>query len=332
MNHGGQWQGTFQLDQTGKQNVDLLAATVPGRCWVAAERNGIPVWLGYIWSRVYSAQSKSVQMFALSFEHYPEKRLVRQDITFAATEQRNIYRSLWTQMQSDFGSNLNINVPGSFTTVITKDLTVLATDFKYYDNVMSGIADAVDGFDWYIAISKDGTNYRKDLLIGYPTLGSGVSASMNVFEYPGNITQYYLTEYMSDAATNLFVLGAGEGSDMLVSEYVNSPLLISGFPRWDITVSRKDLNDQTTVDAIANQLGQINAPPINVIKITVKGNLTPEFGSYTLGDVCKIVIKDPRWPNNGFKGNKRLLKWTLTPQSSDNTEEAELVFQGDPDV
>src|SRR5689334_11836657 len=105
MNKGGQWQGTFQLDQTGKQNADLLAATIPGRCWVAVERNGIAIWLGFIWSRVYSAQSKSVQMFALSFEQYPKQRLIPQDLTYAAVEQRNIFADLWRLMQLDPGNS-----------------------------------------------------------------------------------------------------------------------------------------------------------------------------------------------------------------------------------
>src|SRR5258706_5665569 len=157
MNKGGQLQGTFQLDQTGKNNSDLLAACVPGRTWVCCERNGDPIWIGFVWSRVYSAQSKSVQLYALSFENYPKKRLVRQDTSFAAIEQRNIFTSLWTQMQADTGSNLNINVPASFTTVIQKSLSLLATDFKFYDNIMSSIADAVDGFDWYISVVRDGT-------------------------------------------------------------------------------------------------------------------------------------------------------------------------------
>jgi len=333
MNKGGQWQGTFQLDQTGMQNSDLLAASIPGRCWIAVERNGIAIWHGFIWSRVYSAQSKSVQLFALSFEQYPKQRLIRQDTTFTAVEQRNIFSSLWTQMQSDTGnSNVNVIVPGAFTTVVPKNVSVLATDFKYYDGIMSGLADAVDGFDWYIGVSKTGTYYQKNLVIGYPTLGVGQSPGMNVFEYPGNITQYYLTEYMSDAGTNVFVMGNGEGSDMLVSEVVATDLVAGGFPRYDQVVSRKDLDDLTQIQGIARQQSQIKRPPIAVIKVTVKGNLTPEFGSYNLGDTCRVVIKDPRWPGNGFSGYKRLLKWSLTPQASDNTEEADLVFEGDPDV
>jgi len=332
INVGGALQGTFQLDQTGKDNDTLLSACIPGRTWVTCERNGIPIWHGYIWSRVYSAQSKSVQLYALSFDNYPRKRLIRSDLTYTAQEQRNIFRDLWIQMQTPTGGNANVNVPSSFTSVVPIDLAILATDFKYYDNVMSSIASGVNGFDWYIGITKDGSLYRKDLLIGYPTLGTGASIGMTVFEYPGNIVQYYLTEPMADAGTNIYVIGAGEGSGMIVGTYTNTTAIAEGSLIWDADVNRKDVSSQTLADGLAAQEGLSRNPPMSIIKMNVKANLTPEFGSYGLGDLCKIVIKDARNPGNGFSASKRLLKWSLTPQSSSATEEVELVFEGDPDL
>ncbi len=332
INQGGDFQGTFQLDQTGKDNATLLSACIPGRTWVACERNGKAIWHGYIWSRVYSAQSKSVQLFAQSFENYPKKRIIHSDLSYAAVEQRNIYRDLWNTMQAPTGGSLNINVPSVFPTVVTKDLEVKASDFKAYDNVMSSISDGVNGFDWYIQITKDGINYRKDLLIGYPNLGSPANDAMNVFEYPGNITQYYFTEPMSDAGTDIYVLGAGEGSDMIVGTAFDAAAITSGSPIWEEVVSSKYINDLDIANSLAAQELFIREPPMAVVKVFVKGNLTPEFGSYNLGDTCKIVIKDPRFPGFGFSGNKRLLKWELTPQSSSGVEEAQLVFEGDPDI
>lgn len=331
INVGGDFQGTFQLDQTGKDNTSLLDACIPGRTWVACERNGQVIWLGYIWSRVYSAQSKSVQLFAQSFENYPKKRVIRTDLTYEAVEQRNIFRDLWTTMQTPTGGNLNINIPEAFATVVPRDLTILATDFKAYDNVMSSLADGVDGFDWYIQVTKDGTNYRKDLLIGYPVLGTAASIGMNVFEFPGNITQYYFTEPMADAGTHVYLLGAGEGSDMILGTAFDTDAISGGSPIWEEVVSRKDISEQGLADSMAHQELAIRRPPMAVIKIQVKANLAPEFGSYTLGDTCKVVIKDPRFPIP-FIGDKRLLKWELTPQSSANVEEAMLVFEGDPDI
>lgn len=332
MNVGGEFQGTFQLDMTGKDNATLMSACEPGRTWVAVERDDNCIWHGYIWSRTYSAQSKTLQLFAQSFERYIEKRRIMQDTVFVATEQRNIFRSLWTQLQGDTGSNINVNVPAAFSDVVLKDLNVLATDGKYYYDVMTALANANDGFDWYIGLTKVGTQYQKDLRIGYPTLGTNPFTGMIVFEYPGNITQYYFTEAMGEAGTNVFILGEGEGSTMHLGTSVATDLLDQGFARWDVDVSRKDINDQSVIDQMAIIEGANRRPPMPVIKLQVKSDREPGFGSYNLGDTCGIVIKDARFPGNGLFLRKRLLRWELTPPSSDASEEASLFFEGDPDV
>jgi hypothetical protein len=331
MNVGGQFQGTYQLDQTGKDNESLIAASIPGRTWVAVERNDVCVWFGFVWSRVYSAQSKSLQLFAQSFEKIPTKRIITYDMNYITTEQRNIFRDLWINMQTGTNCNVNVNVPSAFSTVVTKDLTGFATDYKYYDEAMTQITDAVDGFDWYISVVKDGYYYRKDLTIGYPTIGVSQANSTIVFEYPGNITQYYETEGMTDAGTNVFVFGGGEGSTMNAIEANDPNLFAQGWPRWDVDVTRKDVAAISDITQISNQLLQTRKPPMIVIKITVKANLEPVFGSYSLGDACRIVIKDARNPTT-FDQYKRLLKWQLHPASSDSVEEVDLIFEGDSDV
>lgn len=331
MNSGGTFQGTFQLDQTGQDNDTLMSACLPGKCWVACERDGIAIWHGYIWSRVYSAQSKTVQLFAQSFDKYPTKRLVLKDYDFDNVEQRNIFRTLWTDIQSTTGGNLNVNLPPAFASGRLKDLEVLETDNRFYSEVISEIADPENGFDWYVSITKDGQLYRKDMRIGFPNLGTVVNPGMVVFDYPGNITQYYSTESMAEAGTHIYVFGNGEGSDVTIGSYVNNTLISGGWPRWDVAISRKDITSQSSVDGAAAQYGLTLLPPMNVLKLTVKSNLTPVFGSYNLGDTCGISIRDPRYPN-GFRANKRLLRWELKPQSSESVEEANLVFEGDPDV
>jgi hypothetical protein len=170
------------------------------------------------------------------------------------------------------------------------------------------------------------------LQVGYPTLGTNVGPGMTTFEYPGNITQYYFTEAMADAGTDVFVIGSGSGSDMVTSHLQDTPAINAGGARWDVNVSRTDVDQQVFVDAIAQQELIKRAPPMPVIKLDVKANKEPEFGSYNLGDTCSIVIKDARFSGIGLSLQKRLLRWELKPQSSDNTEEASLVFEGDPDV
>lgn len=328
--NGGQFDGTFQLDQTGKRNEDLIAATIPGSTYVVCERNGIPIGAWFIWSRVYSAQSKTLQLHGQAFDSYPKKARILTDTSFVGVEQMEIFKSLWTQMQSVYGRNVNVNVPsGTFPTLVPKNLEVLATDFRYYSEAMSSLADSSNGFDWYVAVTKDGVNYRKDLRLGYPTLGTPSGAlAQTIFEYPGNVTQYYMTESMSDAGTNILVLGAGSGSDMITAEYANTDLLDGGMARWDLDIARKDVENQALLNTVTQSLGVAHRAPGTTIKLTAKGDNVPEIGSYNLGDATSVIIKDARNPF-GYTRTSRLIMWEVRPPTSERVEEADLTFEGD---
>lgn len=328
LNVGGKFDGSFQLDMTGYDNQTLLDATIPGRCYVICERNGFAVWAGFVWSRTYQSQAKSIQIFAQSFEYYPVHQLMRSSFQRTGVEQLQIFQDLWTDMQAVPGRNLNINVPSTVPgAIVPKTVSVVPTDFHYYNEIMSGIADADDGLDWTIDITKSGDQYIKTLRMGYPELGS-TDPTLLTFEYPGNVLNYYATESMASAGTNVFTLGAGEGTSMIYTEVVNQDLLDTGWPRWDITSSRKDIDNQSVVNSFGKQEAEIRKPPMLVLKPTLKANLIPEFGSFGLGDACNLVIRDARFPA-GITFRTRISKWTLQPQSSSNTDEFTLVFDGD---
>ena len=329
LNVGGRFDGSFSLDMTGISNRTLLDATIPGRCFVICERNGIPIWGGFVWSRTYQSQSKDVQLYAQSFEYYPRYQLIRSDLT-QTDEQLTLFKNLWTHMQSVNGRNLNINVPTvTFATVITKQIEVATTDFKFYDEVMSSIADSEDGFDWTIDITKSDNYYIKTLRMGYPALGS-LDPQGLTFDYPGSILNYYATEGMTDAGTNVYTLGAGEGSGMIFTQVIHQDLIDAGSPRWDVIASRKDISDPFTLDSFATIEAKIRRPPMLVIKPSMKSNRQPEFGSFGLGDACNLNIRDPRFPE-GFIFPTRIAKWTLQPQSASNTDEFTVLFAGDED-
>jgi hypothetical protein len=326
LNAGGRFDGAFNLDQTGKDNQTLLDATVPGRSFICCERNGKPIWIGFIWSRTYQSQAKSVQIFAQSFENYPQYQLVRNDFSRTADSKFSIFNDLWTNMQSVTGRNININVDSLPYDNTTTDISILATDFKMYGEALSELADGANGFDWIIDIAKSGTFYIKTIRMA--TLLGATDHGLFTLDYPGSILNYYATESMAGAGTNVFIVGAGEGSTMSVAESTQNEMIIQGFPRWDFVVSRKDISTQFAIDSMATQEGAIRRPPQLFFKPTPKGDRIPEFGSFGLGDACSIAIKDSRFPD-GKLFNTRIAKWTLQPQSSSNTEEYSLVFVGD---
>ena len=327
LNVGGRFDGSYQLDIPGLSNQTMLDATVPGRTWVCCERNGNPVWIGYVWSRTYQSQAKTMQIYAQSFEYFPSHELI--ETTWSVgDEQLVLFKALWNDLQSTGPRNMNIVIPTATPpTVVQKAVVVEATDFKYYDELMSSLSDSSNGFDWTIDVAKSGVGYVKTLRYGYPTLGNP-NPSRLTFEYPGPILNYYATESMSEAGTNVFTLGAGEGSTMIYSQVIHQDLLDTGSPRWDITSSRKDIDVQATLNAFAIQEAAIRRAPALVVKPSLKSQQDPEFGSFGLGDACNLVVTDARFPT-GAVFPTRITKWALSPQSADDSDEYSLFFAGD---
>ena len=325
LNDWGTFRGTVRLDASGVDNADVVNATVPGKSFLTVEQDGVVLWDGIVWTRTYDSQAKDLQLTARESEAYADA-LFMPDFSISA-DPRNVMRTLWSTLQAQPYCNLGINVPSAFMATSAVEVVTLTTDFKTYLATMQSIADGAAGFDWKITTTKDGYNYRRDLRIGSPELGSTDPAGM-AFEYPGNIFNYWKTDGMTSAGTHMFVLGDGDGSDIIVGSYVASDLLTSGFNRFDVSFPRKDMDNADLVQKFADQVGPQRRPPLSSIKIQVKGDAEPIFGSYGLGDSSTVAITDARHPE-GFQTTARLVAWDYTPQSDESVGEAQLVFEGD---
>lgn len=323
----GDFRGTFSLDMSGITNRELIYATEEGKSYLIVERDSQPIWGGYIWTRTYQSQSKTYELYCKAFEHYPESRFVRSDFENLNTEQRNIFRNLWIAMMADPNSP-QFTLPSSFSTVISKSLSVKSFEFKTYRSVMDTIANGDNGFDWTIDISRDsGGVYIKTLRLGYPTLGA---TNPLVLYYSGEILNYWQNGSMAGRGTNIFTIGAGEGSTMLTQEVIHSDLITSKFPRFDIAVTMKGVNDTTLLSNLAIQNAIVRKAGKPTITVEVKGDLEPQFGSYGLGDAVKIYFSDPLHPDpvNSIL-ESRILGWEYYPASNDHVEFARIIFEGE---
>lgn len=325
---GGELRGVFHLDSTGFDNRTIKNATQPGLCFVVAERNDIPIWGGLVWARTYQSQAKVLQFYCKSYEAYPHYRFMS-DTTFINTDQLNIFGSLWNTMQGEAGSNLNIVVPSSFPELqsVLQSLTVATTEYRTYGDVFDNLANGDQGFDWRIDWARSNSVYIPTLRAQQPNLGSPQSADTLTFDYPGNILNYWDTDSASDAGTNISTMGAGQGDSMLVSTVLRQDLIDSGYVRLDVNVQAKTTTDQIVLDALANQQAALHALPINTIKVQVKADRNPVFGSYALGDTVTLSLQDA-WHPDLYEKATRLIQYLYTPPSSNQTEEVELIFEG----
>lgn len=325
LNSDGELRGSLALDISGKQNLDLVAATIPGRCYVVAELNTIPVWGGIVWSRTYQATSKTLQLYCRGFEVYPFRRFIRQSLSFTNQEQTSIFTSLWNTMQSVPDGHLRVEVPSSIATGVNKTMSFTPSEFKTYGQAMSQLADAFDGFDWKIRTVRDGGVYRRILAIGYPTLGAAASESSTVLEYPGAITNYWETDSIGSSGTDIYLFGAGEGNSMLTSIQTHPDLLSSGWVIFDIDAPYKDVTKQSILNSIGAQEKKKRRAPAIVLKAEVKADQDPVFGSYGLGDSMKVVLNDPK--HNKETTARRVVRWEFWPPDADHVGHAILTFE-----
>jgi len=327
---GGELNATFGLDLSGYDNDQLVAATIPGRTLCVAETDDVVIWGGLVWTRTYQSQAKSVQIHCKTLDQYPTKRFVAYDRTFTATDPRNIMRQLYSDMQFDPNS-IQVELPPAFTTSNPIDYAVSVAEMKPYRSAIDQIATTATGFDWIIDWYRDGNGYRKVLRIGMP-LGKLLGDNSPVFEYPGNVLNYWRNDTIGSGGTNIYGIGAGEGESMPVVEVVHTDLLQGGFPRLDASISFKDVENEAALEQMTQVQAAIAKAPQPVYTVQMKADREPAFGDYALGDWGKFVIKDPLHGGQGTTYATRILGWDYTPPASDNVAEVQLIFEGDDDA
>jgi hypothetical protein len=174
-------------------------------------------------------------------------------------------------------------------------------------------ASSVDGFDYRIDCEYDEatSTFTKTFVmlpLEYPNPpAAGVVSPISrygadeiIFEYPGNIGKFSVNESAENAATRMFVVGnenAGDdyGSNIGVAALTD---FLDGsrgrkWPLLDFDEKADDANNKTVLYGYARRYVLEAAPPMADFAISVNGALEPIVGSYSPGDWCSIVVRDP---------------------------------------
>lgn len=327
----GIFRASFHLDQTGKNNTTLLEAAKQGRNFIVVERNGIPIWGGFIWVATYQSQAKNDQLIAKAWEHYPDSRIIRADFLNANLEQRNIFINLWNSMTADPNS-IKFEIPeANFATEVQKTIDVKDYEYKSYRTVIDNLANTTDGFDWTVDTVKgmDG-KYERQLKLGFPWYGELDPNKGPQFDYAGQILNYWENNTMGESGTHFYGLGTGQGSSILNSTVTHQDLLDDGFPRFDRKVSFKDVDRQDILDVLTSRFATVNKPNRSpIFTVQLRADEVPEFNTYGLGDNATLWIVDPAHTTAEKQKNvARIIGWEYYPPRSDRSEEVRLVFEG----
>lgn len=332
LKYAGNFTGTFRLDTGQHDDQELIDATYPQRTAIFCERNDVTIWGGVLWTRTRESNAKTVQLQAQTFESYISKVRLRHD--FIRTDnQLVLLKDLIDLMQSYPRANLRINTDIDVSDGISKTLEVLATDDKFFIDVISELSDADDGFDWYIQVTDSSIPDQPELrlIAGQPVIHSNVS-NPQAYSYPGTIDQFYWPESGTKSGTDFLVLGEGQGSDALRAE--SQSMHAATYPLIDQVFSRKDITNQASLDAIAQSVSQTYGSGISNPTITIKSDEDPEFeGWNSLGADYLFDLDSPVFGSQSPRiVQRRMIGWEFSPESSESIETIKFILEGEEDA
>lgn len=305
LNQPGTFQGHLLLSGINTAQFNVDASTIPGKCGIYVDRNGILVWGGVIWSRTYNSAAQTMTLTAREWISYFEHRRVIQTVEFTNIDQLVIAKTLIEDAQAIPYGDIGVlyNSEGQTTSGILVDRVYYYYELKNVFQAIQDLSRQSDGFDFHIDIEYDNitglpakyfnTYYPRSGIIYSPT-----NINVPVFEFPaGNMVEYEYPEDGSVVANTMYALGAGSNEGKIISVAQDITKFADGWAVLDGVSNYSDITDQTVLDNLA--VGQVNAVsyPPTTLKIVIPAYVNPEYGSYEVGDDCRIIITDNRFPN-----------------------------------
>ena len=315
LNTAGTLQGDLLLSGINAATQNVANATIPAKCAIYVDRDGVLVWGGVIWHREYQSKDQRLKITAQEFESYFARRRITTTQVFSNVDQFTIAQTLINQAQAVTNGNIGVIVPTS-TSGVTVSKTFYSYELKSVYQALLDLSRSTTGFDFNVNVAYDGGgNPSKSLVLGYPKSGirySSSSVTAPVFEFPaGNIVEYAYPEDGSVAANTIYVVGAGSNEAKLIATATDSTKLLAGWPLLEDSANYSDFTDSTLLGNLAiSQVSAVSYPP-TTLKIVAPPFQNPTLGSYNIGDDVRVMITDDRFPT-GLDAVYRLVALSLT--------------------
>lgn len=264
-----------------------------------------------------------MQIFANTWESYFDHMVFwKEHFIQQKVNQEAIFDTIVDQLQGQSAaSDIGLVIPSLPTTNVKR--TVLIPNYEYHFGVeaINQIVGVSLGLEYTIAPDK------QIELAGEGLLGSDHSANPAMsYDYPGQISQYWMPESGASGAVKLATLGAGSGNKIVRAVSIDDAAIAAGFPEWWKVTQYSDIADLSTLQAK-------NVADFNTFKMpyrTPTFDMKPDenFAHFNeLGSNFQVEIQDVRYPT-GEQFDSRLIGWELTPESNDNAELLKLQIEG----
>ena len=317
LNAIGGFKGSLPLGDAGVLKLDPIGSTQTERTAIYVDRDGTIVWGGILWTRVYNSSTHALDLGGSEFLSYFQRRNVNAVFDANNIDQMDLARQVATYVASVTGGDIGITA-SSGTSPQMRTLHYDPWDLKNAYSILSETSALEFGYDFAVDVQYVAGVPTKTLTLSYPRRGRNWLATGHLFEYPGNIQSYVWTEDGTQGANKVYVTGSGSGPNQLISTAADTSLIDAGYPLLEAVIPSKSIDNQYYLDSQARAHLTALANPVVIPEITVRGDLDPIFGSYSVGDDGRIRITDERFPapvagGAGIDTYRRIIGQNVTP-------------------
>lgn len=342
----GTFTGSIRMDADFTSVQEILDMTRPESTGVWMDRNGTPIWGGICWTRTYQSDGRVLQLNAQGFASYhakvvwwPTRGALAGATQYDLTDNpHNIVRFLWQYLleyasaEYDIGVTLEdyhqvgdpVLTPDLFTTT-----SFMLAERKTLDEYVKEALDL--GAEFRIRHLFDSNGDRIARFESGPEGSLGVTAEAadygESYEYPGELSKYWLTNSSAGAPTRLFGVGKGSGTDDIFTLQQGSIANRIGVD----TIKSYETTDQAQLELLAANDLRILQRDLNRPVYDVGSGGGDIDMSWSLGDYRRIVIDDPYRFTQPVSGVARLTGWQLSPSDAGGVETLSITID-DPTV
>jgi len=280
------------ISYTATSATSVTGASVTGRVSYAAQVEKRPVVVG----RTYGEFPNNSDLGGLEFSDSTYSNNSYQNSIIRGSDLTNVAQLLETYSNTTNGFDYRIDCDIDFDVYGNK---IFKRTFVLVPRTPATLTD-------YLTNLPD-----EKLPTGTYAPPSAFGADKYVFEYPGNVSNFNMSENASDSATRMFVVGSnddfgGDGSARF-SAASATDLLNAGWPILDKSEKQEwplvginvvnvdnwgnydaELDFHKTAERYLNE----SKPPMGDFIVTINGSLNPIVGTYNPGDWCSLRIND----------------------------------------
>lgn len=327
LNDTGSLRGQLSVHDPEIRLRESRLLTEPGRTAIYVDRDGDLLWGGIVWTSRYRAASGTLELGASDLLSYFEHRLVldptdlTKTVTFTDTEQVEIVRAVVELAQSHPSGDLGVVFTGAQSSGVRRTVSYAAGELKPVADLVRDLANAENGVDFAFDVRYDESeNPERFLRIGFPRLGQ--PGGPHVWEYGANLIDFGWPSDAANMATRVFGLGDSELGRPAVRDDLSA--YEAGWPLLEGVASQLDTKNAALLDAHVRGELAARRRPVVLPELTVRADLDPVVGSYSVGDDARIVITDPFFAGEQLDVTVRIVGLEVTPGDDAGQEEVKL--------